>query len=263
MKTAGSAVACIVLSYVLGMFSFTRDNFMQLPRNLTDLDKMIFIYSTKLHSQISISLTFVIIMITIAIISVIYLFEIYGTKVGSSWLYSCVATLFIDLVVWDFFVTILCKLTNCKFLNYVYKFVCTMKISKMYSYDGWICSKQEPGRKYLERIREVTVNEMLGIDKNLLQRDDYGNLIYKNPLAERRKKKMGEDEAELAEKEQERIKELQGMEIEDIERMDKIFQDKKNMDEGKTKTKNLYEVKTNVEVKIVESKVADDKQDKN
>ena len=57
-----------------------------------------------------------------------------------------------------------------------------MKISKMYSYDGWICSKQEPGRKYLERIREVTVNEMLGIDKNLLQRDDYGNLIYKNPL---------------------------------------------------------------------------------
>lgn len=52
----------------------------------------------------------------------------------------------------------------------------------MYSYDGWIVSKQEPGRKYLERIREVTVNEMLGLDKNLLQRDSQGNLIYKNPL---------------------------------------------------------------------------------
>ena len=77
-------------------------NFLGISSFLSDLDKMIFIYQRKLQSQISVSFTFVIILITVAFVSVIYLMQIYGSKVGSSWFYSCVATLFIGKILFLF-----------------------------------------------------------------------------------------------------------------------------------------------------------------
>lgn len=57
----------------------------------------------------------------------------------------------------------------------------------MFAYDAWMVTKQEPGRKYLERIREVTTNEMMAIDDNPVERDEFGHMIVKNVIDERKK----------------------------------------------------------------------------
>lgn len=89
----------------------------------------------------------------------------------------------------------------------------------MMSFDGWVVTKQEPGKKYLERIREVTVNEMLGLEENKIERDDKGNLIIKNPIEERKRQEEERIQWEIDEKAQAEIDKMKEMDIEQIQDM--------------------------------------------
>jgi hypothetical protein len=217
----GSCFACIIIGYVLGMFSFTRDKFLMLPRNLQDLDKLIFIYSKKMYSQTIISFTLVGIMVAIAITSNSYLMNFYGQKIGWSWFYSCIITMFVDFIMWDWFCTVMTKCCNCGCCQLLYRMFCYLKISKMMSYDGWLVTKQEPGKTYLERIREVTVNEMLGLEENKIERDSMGNLVIKNPIEERRRHEAEKIAFDVEMKAKEEHEEMLKMNIEEIEEMNK------------------------------------------
>jgi hypothetical protein len=192
-----------------------------LPRNLQDLDKLIFIYSRKMNSQIVISFTLVAIMVAIAITSNSYLMNFYGQKIGWSWFYSCIITMFVDFIMWDWFCTLMTKCCNCGCCAILYRMFCYLKISKMMSYDGWVVTKQEPGKKYLERIREVTVNEMLGLEENKIERDSMGNLVIKNPIEERRRHELDKIKFDAELKAQKEHEEMLQMDIEEIEEMNK------------------------------------------
>lgn len=174
-----------------------------------------------MYSQTIISFTLVGIMVAIAITSNSYLMNFYGQKIGWSWFYSCIITMFVDFIMWDWFCTVMTKCCNCGCCQLLYRMFCYLKISKMMSYDGWLVTKQEPGKTYLERIREVTVNEMLGLEENKIERDSMGNLVIKNPIEERRRHEAEKIAFDVEMKAKEEHEEMLKMNIEEIEEMNK------------------------------------------
>lgn len=193
-------------------------------------------------------------MFAIAITSNSYLMNFYGQKIGWSWFYSSVITIFVDFFMWDWFCTFMCKCCDCGCCKLIYRMFCYLKIAKMMSFDGWIVTKQEPGKKYLERIREVTVNEMLGLEENKIQRDEKGNLIIKNPIEERSRQEKERIQYEIDKKAQAEIDQMKEMNLSEIEEMKKEQGDEANSGLETLKAE-LVDANGNQDGELTDSKV--------